>query len=61
MTPGAYFWRPPGIDHGPYGSLTGTLALFRTVDGPLQTSYGDAMREAFDWTIDQTPEQNEWM
>lgn len=61
MTPGAYFWRPPGIDHGPYGSLTGTLALFRTVGGPLETTYGDETGEPFDWTVDETTEQEEWM
>ena len=33
MRPGAYFWRPPGIAHGPYGSRTGSLALIRFVGG----------------------------
>jgi hypothetical protein len=27
MYPGAYFWRPPGIYHGPYGTLTGWMHL----------------------------------
>lgn len=26
---GAYFWRPPGIPHGPVGTQTGALGLFR--------------------------------
>ncbi len=33
MTAGAYFWRPPGIAHGPFGSRTGYLAICRFVDG----------------------------
>lgn len=35
MYAGAYFWRPPGILHGPYGSKLGSCALFRTQGGPL--------------------------
>ena len=27
MYPGGYFWRPPGIDHGPYGTLTGWMHM----------------------------------
>ena len=42
MRPGAYFWRPPHIAHGPYGSLTGNVYLFRTKGGPLSTEYEDA-------------------
>ena len=41
MLPGAYFWRPPGIRHGPYGSRTGTLMLFRCKDGPLVNYWSD--------------------
>ena len=33
MNPGAYFWRPPGIAHGPFGSRTGSLSLIRFVGG----------------------------
>jgi hypothetical protein len=39
MRPGAYFWRPPQIPHGPYGTLTGNLYFFRTKGGPLSTHY----------------------
>lgn len=39
MRPGAYFWRPPHIAHGPYGSKTGNIYFFRTKDGPLSTEY----------------------
>lgn len=48
MRPGAYFWRPGGIDHGPYGTLTGNLYFFRTRGGPLVTSYVDPTRP-FQW------------
>lgn len=41
MRPGAYFWRPPQEWHGPFGSLTGNVMLFRTVGGPLSTVYDD--------------------
>jgi hypothetical protein len=37
MQPGAYFWRPPEEWHGPFGSKTGNLFLFRTKGGPLST------------------------
>ena len=39
MRPGAYFWRPGHIAHGPYGTLTGNLYFFRTQGGPLVTRY----------------------
>lgn len=48
MRPGAYFWRPPHIPHGPYGTLTGNLYFFRTKGGPLSTHYVDSPRP-FGW------------
>lgn len=48
MRPGAYFWRPPEEWHGPFGSLTGNVMLFRTVGGPLSTVYDDNPL-SFDW------------
>ena len=27
--PGGYFWRPPGVAHGPFGSRDGTMSLIR--------------------------------
>ncbi len=33
MAPGAYFWRPPGIAHGPFGTRWGCVALIRFVGG----------------------------
>jgi len=37
MRPGAYFWRPPGIQHGPFGTVGGALHLVRSKGGPLTT------------------------
>ena len=33
MYPGAYFWRPPHIKHGPYGARWGSVSLIRFVGG----------------------------
>jgi glyoxylate utilization-related uncharacterized protein len=33
MHPGAYFWRPPGIAHGPFGTRWGCVALIRFLGG----------------------------
>lgn len=33
MYEGAYFWRPPGLWHGPFGSRRGSLSLIRFVGG----------------------------
>jgi quercetin dioxygenase-like cupin family protein len=33
MYPGAYFWRPPHIAHGPYGARWGSVCLMRFVGG----------------------------
>jgi len=54
MRPGAYFWRPPEIPHGPYGTLTGNLYFFRTKGGPLSTRYVDAERP-FKWWPEYDP------
>jgi hypothetical protein len=54
MHAGAYFWRPPEIWHGPYGSWTGNVMLFRTRGGPLSTVYTEDERE-FDWTPAHRP------
>ena len=48
MRPGAYFWRPPSKPHGPYGTRTGNLYLFRTKGGVLSTDYVDPERK-FRW------------
>jgi hypothetical protein len=54
MYGGGYFWRPPEIWHGPFGSLTGTLQLFRTKGGPLSTVYREAEPD-FSWTPEHRP------
>ncbi len=54
MRPGAYFWRPPHIAHGPYGSKTGNIYFFRTKGGPLSTEYEDAERP-FHWDPTHRP------
>ncbi|MFH7042250.1 cupin domain-containing protein [Paucibacter sp. JuS9] len=33
MQAGAYFWRPPGIPHGPFGTRWGCVALIRFLGG----------------------------
>lgn len=33
MSPGAYFWRPPQIPHGPFGTRWGCVMLIRFVGG----------------------------
>jgi hypothetical protein len=54
MRAGAYFWRPPQEWHGPFGSLTGNLMLFRTKGGPLSTVYTEHEVE-FTWTPEHRP------
>lgn len=54
MYPGAYFWRPPDEWHGPFGTLTGNVELFRTVGGPLTTEYADNEVE-FDFEPEYCP------
>jgi hypothetical protein len=49
MLPGAYFWRPPEEWHGPFGTMTGNIELFRTIGGPLTTTYADELPGDFDW------------
>lgn len=52
MEAGAYFWRPPGVFHGPFGTpLPGKLELFRSIGGPLTTEYFDH-DVPFDWNPD---------
>lgn len=54
MRPGAYFWRPPHLPHGPYGTLTGNLYFFRTKGGPLRTEYV-APERPFRWWPEHAP------
>lgn len=54
MHAGAYFWRPPEIWHGPFGTKTGNLTFFRTRGGPLSTIFTDGELD-FDWTPAHRP------
>ncbi len=54
MVPGAYFWRPPGERHGPFGTKTGNLMFFRTKGGPLQTEC-PTDGKSFTWTPEHRP------
>ncbi len=49
MTPGAYFWRPPGIRHGPYETRLGNFCFFRFKGGPITIDWSaDKIRYTFD-------------
>ena len=54
MMPGAYFWRPPGERHGPFGSKTGNTMFFRTKGGPLSTVFPDTGKR-LSWTPEHCP------
>jgi hypothetical protein len=41
MHGGAYCFRPPMVKHGPYGSPTGAVLLFRSVGGKQETFWED--------------------
>jgi hypothetical protein len=48
LKPGAYFWRPAHIEHGPVGTRKGLLGLFRCKGGPLTTRWSDS-ETPIDW------------
>lgn len=53
MYPGAYFWRPPHIPHGPFGTRGGSLSLIRFVDGEhvniwTEKQYGFNYNQAYE-------------
>ena len=54
MKAGAYFWRPPGLRHGPFGSKTGNLMFFRTQGGPLRTEFLPGA-DVFTWNPEHNP------
>lgn len=39
MQPGAYFWRPEDVVHGPFGSRTGNIVFMRAMGGKLTTQF----------------------
>lgn len=54
MTAGAYFWRPPHIEHGPTGSRAGFTALFRAKEGRFETEWSEP-DQAIPWDRPYTP------
>jgi hypothetical protein len=54
MRTGAYFWRPPGLRHGPFGTGKPSIHLFRTEGGPLSTVF-ETPKDPWDWTIPHNP------
>ncbi|MBM3503106.1 MAG: hypothetical protein FJX65_04455 [Alphaproteobacteria bacterium] len=54
MRPGAYFWRPPGIQHGPFGTATGTTHLVRGIGGKYTTRLQD-VPGPFPWDTPYNP------
>ena len=47
MQAGAYCFRPEMVAHGPYGSRTGALILFRSLGGAQATLWEDALPFSF--------------
>ena len=54
MQPGAYFWRPPFVEHGPYGTLTGWMGFFRGKGGEMENIWTDH-KVAFTFTPAYNP------
>jgi len=53
MRDGGYFWRPPEIEHGPFGTWGGTLHLCRCKGGPFSADVRDGGEP--NWTPDYKP------
>jgi hypothetical protein len=47
MRSGAYVWRPMNAEHGPYGSITGAVMLFRSTGGRFSTTLSDPVPFSF--------------
>ncbi len=54
LKPGAYFWRPPHIEHGPVGTRKGLFGLFRCKGGPLTTHWSEH-EVPIEWNPRYTP------
>ena len=54
MYAGAYFWRPPHVQHGPFGSVGGTLHFCRCKGGAFSTEF-EEKPELLDWNPDYRP------
>ena len=55
MHAGAYFWRPPEIWHGPFGSRNGHLCVIRFLDGHHVNKWS-AEKYSFSLTPDYKPD-----
>lgn len=53
MRDGGYFWRPPGIEHGPFATWGGTLHLCRCKGGPYSTDWQES--DGPDWNPSYKP------
>ncbi|WP_317928513.1 cupin domain-containing protein [Halioxenophilus sp. WMMB6] len=60
MYAGAYFWRPPHIPHGPFGTRGGSLSLIRFVDG-AHVNIWSKEAHAFSYQQPYQPVLPEWM
>lgn len=54
MHPGAYFWRPPGIAHGPFGARWGAVSLIRFIGGRHVNQWTQA-EASFDFAAPYAP------
>ncbi len=54
MAPGAYFWRPAGIAHGPFGTRWGCVSLIRFVGGQHVNEWSQA-EAPFDFDAPYAP------
>ncbi len=53
MRDGGYFWRPPGIEHGPFATWGGCLHLCRCKGGPFATEWNES--DGPNWTPEYAP------
>ena len=53
MRDGGYFWRPPGIEHGPFATWGGTLHLCRCKGGAFKTELRES--DPPNWYPDYQP------
>lgn len=54
MHPGAYFWRPEFIQHGPFGTVGGTLHFCRAKGGAFSTEF-EEHPERLNWDPEYRP------
>jgi hypothetical protein len=55
MGQGAYFWRPPNVPHGPMGTATGFLGLFRCKEGGAFATEWANSDAPIDWQAPYRP------